>query len=96
MASTTSSPMVAVFAIWHILHALRPDLEIHILLENAGSMSEDSRRWILEAMNISPLGAPTTDAGPWSGFARRRTFFSTLPATPALAIPTRSTPWDTG
>jgi hypothetical protein len=64
--------MVAVFTIWHILLALRPDLEIHILLENAGSMSEDSRRWIFEAMNISPLGAPTTDAGPWSGFTRRR------------------------
>ena len=28
VASTASSPMVAVFAIWHILHALRPDLEV--------------------------------------------------------------------
>ena len=43
-----------------------------------------------------PLAAPTTDAAPWSGFKRRRTFFSTLPATPPLAIPPRPTPWDPG
>ena len=96
VASLASSPLVAVLATWHILHALRPDLEIHLLIENAGSMTEESRSWIVEAMNISPLQAPTTDAGLWTGFTRRRTFFSTLPPTSALNIPTRPIPWDDG
>jgi hypothetical protein len=85
-----------VFAIWHILRALRPDLDIHVTLENAGSMTTEARQWILEAMNIHPLGAPTIDAAAWSGFSRRRTFFSTLPATTALSIQPRLSPWDTG
>ena len=96
VASTASSPIVAVFATWHILRTLRPDLEIHVVIENAGSMTGESRTWILEALNIHPNQAPTTDAADWSGFQRRRTFFSTLPTTPDLAIRTRPTPWDPG
>ena len=96
VASTASSPMVAVFAIWHILRSHRPDLAIHVVLENAGSMTPESRQWILEALNIPPALAPTTDAAAWSGFARRRTFFSTLPATDALIIRPRLAPWDEG
>ena len=88
--------MVAVFAIWHILRIHRPDLVIHVVLENAGSMTPESRQWILEALNILPTLAPTTDAAAWSGFVRRRTFFSTLPATDALIIRPRLAPWDEG
>ena len=64
--------------------------------QNAGSMTAESRTWIHEAMNIQPEQAPTTDAACWSGFQRRRTFFSTLPATPDLATRPRPTPWDPG
>ena len=94
--STASSPIVSVFAIWHILQSHRPDLAIHVVLENAGSMTPESRQWILQALNIPTTMAPTTDAAAWSGFARRRTFFSTLPATDALIIRPRLAPWDQG
>ena len=97
VVSTASSPIVAVFAIWHILRVHRPDLDIHVVLENAGSMTPESRQWILQALNISPTLAPTTDAAAWSGFARRRTFFSTMPVgeVPTLIRP-RPPPWDPG
>ena len=87
--------MVAVFETWHIMRALRPDLEIHVTIENAGSMTAEARTWIFEAVNIQPAQAPTADAVFWIGFERRRTFFSTLPTTPAFAILPR-TPWDPG
>jgi hypothetical protein len=97
VVSTASSPIVAVFAIWHILHTHRPDLDIHVVIENAGSMTPESRQWILQALNIPPTAAPTTDAAAWSGFARRRTFFSTMPVgeVPTLIRP-RPSPWDPG
>ncbi len=47
IASTASCHITAVFAIWHVLHALRPDLELHVVFENAGSMLPEFRRWIL-------------------------------------------------
>ena len=97
VVSTASSPIVAVFAAWHIMRSHRPDLTIHVVLENAGSMTPESRLWILQALNISSTMAPTTDAAAWSGFARRRTFFSTLPvAEVPLIIRPRPAPWDQG
>ena len=96
VVSTASSPIVAVFAIWHIIRSHRPDLTIHVVLENAGSMTPESRQWILQALNIPSTMAPTTDAAAWSGFARRRTFFSTLPAIEAPPPQPRPSPWDPG
>ena len=96
VASAASCAITAVFAVWHVLRSLRPDLEMHVVLENAGSMRPEFRQWILDALGIGPAAAPTTDAAAWSGFGRRRTFFSTLPAAAAPLIPVRPPPWDEG
>jgi hypothetical protein len=63
VVSTASSPIVAVFAIWHILRSHRPDLDIHVVLENAGSMTPESRQWILQALNIPPTRAQGLEQG---------------------------------
>ena len=69
VVSTASSPIVAVFATWHIMRSHRPDLTIHVVLENAGSMTPESRQWILQALNI-PRGADLRGDAPFSAPCR--------------------------
>jgi hypothetical protein len=67
-----------------------------MVLENAGSMRPTYRDAVVRALGIggSAARAPVIDACPWSGFQRRRYFFSTFPAGAATVPMRRPAPWD--
>ena len=80
------------------LQAIRPDLIVHVLVENVSSMKTMFRAEIVRALNLpSPAHATTLDSQAWCPFPRRRLFFSTLPPPSRRAAPPRRpSPWDEG
>ena len=82
-----------------ILQELRPDINVQVVLENAGSMQSIHRATIMQA--LGGLNASqhlrTLDSGEWSVFPRRRYYFMTLPENGDIATPTRrEAPWEPG
>lgn len=81
------------------MQQIRPDLHIHVTLENASSMQQLHRDAIMQ-----PLGGltaaehfQTMDSSNWSAFPRRRRYFLTIPdRDPAPNPNRRDNPWDTG
>ena len=74
-----------------ILQALRPDTNVHVVLENAASMQTMHKRAIMQAPggpNVSEH-LRTLDSGAWSAFPRRRHYFMTLPENEDIVHPTR-------
>ena len=84
--------------IWLINH-MRPDLVVHTVLENAGSMLPRYREYIMHALGIQGRSelAPLIRATRYSPFRRDRFFFSTLPASRRMWHGhRRGTPWEPG
>ena len=89
----------AVVAIRWAAQRLRPDIAVHVVLENAGSMRGLHRDAILEALGgLTVQGnVMALDTREWAHTPRRRLFISTLPATVSRARPPRRpSPWDRG
>ena len=81
------------------MQKLRPDLRIHTVVENAGSMKPIFKKEFLRALNVhNDQFAQLLDSAQWSVFPRRRYFFSTLPPDDPRRCPgaRRSRPWDEG
>ena len=87
----------APLAAW-CLQAIRPDLIVHVLVENVSSMKPIFKREIARALNLPSLSHVTTlDSQAWCPFPRKRLFFSTLPPPSGQIAPRRrASPWDTG
>ncbi|MFM7985260.1 MAG: hypothetical protein ACKPKO_38670, partial [Candidatus Fonsibacter sp.] len=56
-------------------------LQVHFLVENAGSMVDVHRACIRRFLGLPEYARfdPMIDAGRWTAFLRRRIYFSTLP-----------------
>ena len=77
----------------------RPDLHIHVVAENAGSVRQEHLQAMGEALGIGNLAAHAQrlDAGDWTSMPRRRIFLSTLPpASVCRPAGRRPPPWDRG
>ena len=63
-----------------VVQTMRPDLHIHVDVENAGSTMEVHRRCMRRSLGIDVLARqdPTIDAARWAVFPRKRLFLSTL------------------
>ena len=81
------------------LQKLRPDTNVHVVLENAGSMQPRHKAAIMQALGGLNAGEHlrTLDSREWSAFPRRRHYFMTLPDSGPLALPARrDAPWEPG
>eukprot|EP00975_Prorocentrum_lima_P059307 12433742-Prorocentrum_lima.AAC.1 len=77
LCSRESRHFYAVPLVAHALQTARPDLWVHVLLENAGAMRDEHRDAILQALALSGCSAShamTADAIQWTSFPRRRLF----------------------
>ena len=77
----------------------RPDVSVHVVLENAASMRQEHRASILRALGGLDEGTNlrTIDSGQWAAFPRRRRFFLTIPTGEQVPdVPRRSPPWEEG
>ena len=63
------------------LAEMRPDVTVHVILENAASMTPLHRTAILRALGglVENLHLRTLDAANWTAFPRRRLFLCTVP-----------------
>ena len=88
-------PAVAWAAQW-----LRPDLRVHVMVENAGTTRGEHLQVMCHSLGLDPTPAvaPRIDAGEWTSFERARVFPSTLPhfALPEQRRDPRPAPWDAG
>ena len=66
---------------------LRPDLHVHVLVENSGSARTEHKHAMLESLGLDPKQAVILDAGAWSAFRRPRMFISSLEVGPPAAPP---------
>ena len=83
----------------YAVQALRPDLNLHVVVENAGSMIDVHRLCMKASLGIPAAGRrdPMIDAGKWAPFPRKRVFLSSLPwVEPRVWPPRRQAPWDRG
>eukprot|EP00969_Alexandrium_andersonii_P115409 5103666-Alexandrium_andersonii.AAC.1 len=79
-------------------------MHVHVLLENAGSMRDEQRCIIEEALQLREEGSRTPsprtwrlDSAEWSPFPRRRYFFSSLAGdAPSMRPARRAGPWEEG
>ena len=72
----------AIPLITHLIQELRPDLIIHLLLENTNTMLEIHRNAICDSLNVSTRedgGYIQSNAHAWMISLRSRLLFSTLP-----------------
>ena len=85
-------------AAWQ-LQQIRPDLQVHVTLENASGMQQLHRDAIMQALG-GPTAAEhlqTMGSTNWSAFPRRRYCFVTIPdRDPAPNPDRRDNPWDAG
>ena len=82
-----------------MLQQCRPDLFVHVVLENAASMTERHRGVILQALGGLTVSdhLRTLDSLQWCPFPRRRHFFSTMRDSGELPMPAqRPAPWEPG
>ena len=61
------------------LNRARPDLRVHVVVENAGSMRQEHLAATGTALGINDpaIRAQVIDAAGWASMPRRRTFLST-------------------
>ncbi len=80
------------------LQAIRPDLLVHVVVENVSSMKSTFKQEIARALNLPSASHVTTlDSHAWCPFPRKRLFFSTLPPPSGRLTPrNRASPWDAG
>ena len=101
------SPLFFVFpALARVVQELRPDIIVHALAENAGSMLQPNLQVMAHSLGlpIATETAPHIGAGKWTKFGRDRIFLSTLPYLGPYPVerghaPTTGryeTPWDNG
>ena len=86
------SPVLA----WAITRA-RPDLVVHVVVENAGSIRPEHQAAMLAALGLRQDSghAQIFDAAGWTSMPRRRTFLSTLAPVDGRRLPARRPqPWD--
>ena len=92
-----SSLVITVPLIAGELQRRRPDVRVHVLLENAGSMLPIHREAITEMLGVNMSShAPVVDAAGWTAFTRRRTLFATVADDERWTPPRRPRPWDAG
>ena len=65
---------------------LRPDLHVHVLVENSGSARTEHKHAMLESLGLDAKQAITLDAGAWSAFRRPRMFMSSFEVGPPAAL----------
>ena len=78
LCGRTSSLFFVIPVVCAILQALRPDLLVHVLVENAGSMLGHFKKGILVSLNVPPEAAITCNTDKWTSFNRCRLLVSTL------------------
>ena len=86
-------------ALARVIQLARPDLHVHVLVENAGSTLPRHRECMRRALGIcgGERKDLMIDAGQWAAFPRKHIFLSTLPWQPIVTWPPRrSAPWDSG
>ena len=96
VAGARSSDVYAFPAICRVVQVARPDLTLHVMVENAGSILPPHRQVILSSLGLPSSAGPIIDAGPWSHFTRSHTFFSSLPHEPGPPPAPRPTPFEDG
>ena len=76
------------------LQAMRPDVTVHVMVDNAASMLPVFRDAILETLGGLDGGGHllTLDAGDWAAMPRRRHFFGTIPVGRDAQRPARRPP----
>ena len=79
LAGERSSHFYIFPGLCRVVQFARPDLNVHVMVENAGSLLPLHREAILTSLGLTAGSGPIIDAGPWSHFSRARTFFSSLP-----------------
>ena len=79
------------------LQTMRPDVTVHVVVENAASMLPVFRDAILETLGGLDCGGHllTLDAGDWAAMPRRRHFFGTVPVGVDAQRPARRPPLGT-
>ncbi len=71
----------------------RPDLAVHLVVENAASALPLHRAAIREAMGIPAEWVAVLDSAAWTVCRRRRLYAASFPAGEAAAVPRRPPPW---
>eukprot|EP00972_Heterocapsa_arctica_P024032 3540703-Heterocapsa_arctica.AAC.1 len=86
-----------------IIQKIRPDVTVHPVVENAGSMLPHHLAAIKRCLGFRnhPEGAPLIDSKNWCHFNRKRFFISTLPSGKdrgdrRQCVASRMKPWDQG
>ena len=76
----------------------RPDLEVHTLVENAGSTRAEHRRTMEAALGLQGRrhGCICLNADRWTAFTRNRIYLATLPLAQEAMPSRRADPWDDG
>ncbi len=86
-------------AVAWMLRMIRPDVVVHIILENAASMTDRHKGVIMRALGglRAESNLRTLDSGRWSVFPRRRHYFATVGASEEIeAMAMRPQPWEDG
>ena len=81
LAGPDSSLFFVFPALARAAQELQPDIIVHVLVENAGSMHRAHLQVMATSLGlpIATETAPHIDAGKWARFGRDRFFLSTLP-----------------
>ena len=82
-----------------VIQRLRPDLLIHVVVENAGTPMDIHRRCMRRSLGVDTGNRvdPVIAASKWTVFPRRRIFLATLPWNEPAGWPAmRQAPWDQG
>ena len=78
------------------LHLVGEALQVFLCIENAGSMQDFHRQYILEAIGFTDEQVTRLDAQKWSAVRRNRLFISSLPRAQVTAPQQLKPPWDDG
>jgi len=81
-----------------VVEQIRPDVAVHCVVENAGSMLPFHRGIMCSALCVAddPHYGPRIDARRWTVFPRDRTWVGTFPQEPTRAPQRRRPPWESG
>ena len=96
LCGRTSSLFYVVPTLCAVLQDLRPDLKVHAVVENAGTMQDCHKNGILAALNVPAAAAVNCNARNWTAFGRGRLLASSLPYQEVTAPPRRPPPWEQG
>ena len=84
LTGSRSSNFYVFPALCRVIQKARPDIHLHVMVENAGSMRPEHRQAIQDSLGLAGGSGPVINAGLWTSFTRSRTFFSPLPREPGL------------